>query len=937
MLYKYLTGILVFISCYSFGQSFEEIQQKYTEGLIAYQAGDTRKASQLLESTVSMAQGSFGSQSLEAAMPMGALGLIYTDMGKYAKAEPLLIGARQIVGQSYGKNNESYAATCTNLFNLYGEQGLYEQAEIYALESHKVITSYVSKDRADYGKSYFNLGSLYVLKQEYAKAESYFEEADKAWQGVVAGDDLMIAALNSGRAHAAWRQGRYEKAKGYYQKALAIESNTIGENHINYARTCNNYSALLYASNNTKLAIEFAEKAIGIYNTQLGESHPNLSIMLRNLSIAYVDNEEIDRALALAKMSVRIAKDANSTSIEYARACIHLGMIHMMQEAYDLAEIHFRESREIFEIQGNTYDADYLKVINASALLNENRKQLDAAQGFHYKANLMTLEIIERQFTTLSEEEKRLFFKTFGYNLGTYYSFVTKRYLTNPDIAQEAYNMILATKGLLFESTDKIRRRIKESNDSSLKKLFADWQSKRKEISKAQMLTSTERAIQGINLSNMENQANRLEKSLATQSSLFSKFQDQTQPTWGMVQQQLKPGEAAIELVRLSYWEKEWQDSTIYMALILKPERLEHPEIEIIGNGDYLETKGLSKYQKSIQFKVDDMSSYQTYWKPLADKLNGVQKVYLASDGVYNSISINGLLNPETNHYLYEELEVTMVKSTRDLLKPTKKESRSGRKAKLLGYPNYNSQKRVGSHEIDYFDLRSIAKTSHGDTSTRFFNGSTIPLLPGTKQEIENLVSIFERAGIPTDEYLDNEASESAIKSWKSPIIAHIATHGYFLKDRDLTSHKDKIGGISSEALLQNPLLRSGLLFAGAQSAISDGGEGVLTAYEAMNLDFDDTELVVLSACETGLGEIRNGEGVYGLQRAFQAAGAKTIIMSLWTVNDDATQKLMTAFYSYWLSDGLSKRKAFQMAQSDLAVAYPHPYYWAAFVLIGAD
>lgn len=937
MCHKLLTFIFCFFSFFSYSQSFEQIQQKYTEGLTAYQSGDIQRASQILKSAVAMAQQSFGAQSLEAVSPMMALGVVYMEMANYDQAEPMLTSSLAIVARAYGQKNETYAAICNNLSNLYVQQGLYDKAESKALEANAIITSITNRSNPEFGKTYYNLASIYTLKEEYAKADTYFDQAATAWRGVIDENNPLQAALYDGKAHAATKQGKYDKAKTYYEKALAIKANTIGENHIDYAKTCNNYSVLLYQFDDANLAIEYAEKAVSIYKAQLGENHPSIAIMLRTLSIAYVDNNELDKALQKAKDSKIIAEQWGHQTIEYALSCMHLGMVHSFMGTYDLSEGLLKEAREILEGMGKVNGTEYIKLMNASALLYENMGRIDESGTFHQRANELTLQTIDRQFGVLSEEEKRLYFKTFDFHLGTFYSFVTKRYTTHPEIAIQAYNMMLSTKGLLFESSRKIRRRIKQSKDASLKRLFADWQDQRKQIATAQTMTANERSANGYNLSAMEDNANRLEKALATKSALFSKLQNRNQPTWEDIRDRLKPYEAAVELVRVSYWAKEWQDSTIYVALIVRPETVGHPEIEIIEDGDYLETKGLSKYQKSIQFKVKDATSYGTFWQAIASRLDGIQKVYLAPDGVYHAISLNGLLNPKTNTYLGNELDISVVKSTRDLLAPTQKQERAGRKAKLLGYPNYNAERQNGTEETDSFEVRALSRGAATDQSTRFFDGSNIPLLPGTRQEIENLTSILESSGIPSDEYLNNSASESAVKSWRSPYIAHIATHGYFLKDQNLTSNKDKIGGISSEALIENPLLRSGLLFAGAREAIAEGGEGVLTAFEAMNLDLDDTELVVLSACETGLGEIRNGEGVYGLQRAFQAAGAKTIIMSLWTVNDDATQKLMTTFYKNWLSEGLSKRQAFKNAQVSLAKEYPHPYYWAAFVMIGEE
>jgi CHAT domain-containing protein len=176
------------------------------------------------------------------------------------------------------------------------------------------------------------------------------------------------------------------------------------------------------------------------------------------------------------------------------------------------------------------------------------------------------------------------------------------------------------------------------------------------------------------------------------------------------------------------------------------------------------------------------------------------------------------------------------------------------------------------------------------------------------------------------------DASEKNLKEAKSPRVLHIATHGFFLPETENT--EEKVFGIEAGKLKENPMLRSGLMLAGAEKVIEGSGEdGILTAYEAMNLSLENTEIVVMSACETGLGDVKNGEGVYGLQRAFKVAGANAIIMSLWKVNDDATQELMTLFYKYYAVSG-NKQDAFKKAQLELKTKFKDPYYWGAFVLV---
>jgi CHAT domain-containing protein len=213
--------------------------------------------------------------------------------------------------------------------------------------------------------------------------------------------------------------------------------------------------------------------------------------------------------------------------------------------------------------------------------------------------------------------------------------------------------------------------------------------------------------------------------------------------------------------------------------------------------------------------------------------------------------------------------------------------------------------------------------------------------LPGTETEIIEISDILRQKNWKLSKNMRDKAREGSLKNVASPRVLHIATHGYFLDD--IESNPDsKVFGVNSKVALENPLLRSGLLFAGASLEIAgnmnndldDNDNGILTAFEAMNLDLDKTELVVLSACETGLGEVKNGEGVYGLQRAFEVAGASTVMMSLWTVNDFTTRELMIKFYEGWVESG-DKRKAFIDAQLYMKEKYKWPFYWGPFVMVG--
>ena len=212
--------------------------------------------------------------------------------------------------------------------------------------------------------------------------------------------------------------------------------------------------------------------------------------------------------------------------------------------------------------------------------------------------------------------------------------------------------------------------------------------------------------------------------------------------------------------------------------------------------------------------------------------------------------------------------------------------------------------------------------------------------LPATKVEVEQIAKSFLENGWQVNEYLGDKASETNIKLERSPRVLHIATHGYFFEDIPMDkSANDRFLGMDRQRVVQDPMLRSGLLLTGANKTLQgdkvDGENGLLSAAEASLLDLRGTELVVLSACETGKGEVKNSEGVYGLRKAFSDAGAANTIMSLWKVDDKVTQEFMTRFYEIWLEEQTTIRDAFNRTQLEIKAKYPQPYYWGAFVLVG--
>jgi len=323
---------------------------------------------------------------------------------------------------------------------------------------------------------------------------------------------------------------------------------------------------------------------------------------------------------------------------------------------------------------------------------------------------------------------------------------------------------------------------------------------------------------------------------------------------------------------------------------------------------------------------------------------------------VLNQVAL-GVVPDNAGQLLMEKYDLRIVSSTKDVLR--EKRAVAGNAAVVMGNPLFDldeARQRVAVRALQQTEqtektekaaaAEPVAVLSTGQRS-RDLRGGALNPLPGTQKEAEAVSNLLKEQHCGVELYTQQNALEERVKRVQSPRVLHLATHGFFESDQE-RKQKDLREGLGEERAsgLEDPMLRSGLYLTGANRTLegrktpADMDDGVLTAYEATQLNLQGTELVVLSACETGLGESQNGEGVFGLRRALQEAGAETVLMSMWSVPDQETQELMTLFYRRWLG-GKDKHEALREAQSELRATVKArygrdlAYYWGAFVLVG--
>ena len=924
-----------------------------------------------------------GAKSSEYAQTVKNLAELYRLMGRYKDAESTY---RRLM-RDIGKDNEQYPSVVANLAVLYIYSGDYSKSERTFADALELLENSVGTASVDYVSTLGYLSFLYQSTGRYAEANETLLLANSILDRLQGDNKDQQSLIYNFTANVRFRMGMYDGAIDYYNRALAIDGEMFGEQSPSYAYTLDALATVyLYKGDHNK-AIETYQKALGILGEVMGKESFDYNYSQANLALAYTQSGQLEEALTTMTKVLTTDKSVFGDSHpDYANSAFNMGTLQFKRQDLAEAEKYYSEALRVRRKALGTNHPKYGETANKLAVLKWAQKDPKSAEAFYKETFDNFFTQIDAYFPILSEDEKATFYYTrLRSAFEEFNSFAVDRSKDNPALIGDMYNIQLATKGLILYATNKVRESILNSGDTTVIGKYRGWISHKEQIAKLYSANDEELDVRNRKIDSLTNLANTLERELSTASVAFANTFVKKDYTWQNVRDKLKPGEAAVEIIRFREFKPDesgiFTDNVYYAALVVRSDTQDNPDLLIIRNGNQMEDRYLANYRNAIRYKVEEDFSYGLFWKPIANKLTGIKKVYFSPDGAFNQISIYSLRNPDSGKYTLDEIEIQVVTNTKDLLEERKTpalQTKDG-KAVLIGYPNYNkgafedilAEEAVASNVASAasqgrnVEVRGTRGSERGTRGTRGADGETttrgltrgasrglprgirgnlnqyidsdylLALLPGTQVEVQKISELYGDSKSVSEIVLGDNAIESSLKEVSRPKTLHVATHGFFLSD-------PKPDEMVDTKYVENPLLRSGLIFAGANSYLATGeiteelgGEdGILTAYEAMNLDLEGTELVVLSACETGLGTIKNGEGVYGLQRAFKVAGAQSVIMSMWTVDDDATQELMTNFYENWLKTG-DKHASFIKAQRALKAKYPEPYYWGAFVMVG--
>ncbi|MBV6439252.1 MAG: hypothetical protein EPGJADBJ_00891 [Saprospiraceae bacterium] len=946
-------------------------QQKYIEAL------------QVVEAAESKARQFFGEDNSLFAACLNAHYGIFLKMERFADAESLAIRACAIWRKTLGDLHPDYAGSLMNLATIYRFTDRYEKAEKIFEEAVIVFEKGGNLNHKNYAGCLNNMAGLYRMWGNFEKAEPLYLKSLAIRAALLGKESPDYAGSLINLSNLYRNLGDYNKAK-----QLLIEAKDIFEVKLNnrthqyYTNGLVNLGLTYKDMGDSEKAETLFLEAKSIWDSLRGVNSPITFGVLLNLSAVYRDRGDYEKAEEYLNTCRTICENTwGRDSWEFSSVLSHLAFVYVLRKNYEKAEQFYHESTAIIEKTRGKKHPEYAHNLLALAYFYEKEFRYSEADSLSAEACALQQAHLVKSVAFLSERELSTYIKTFEHRNNGLLRAVTVRFVRNAEsgnLPAVCFDQILFYKGFLLNAARRINA-LPESDTITVEKynlLKYYLRSLAKEYSRPILKRDT------ATVTVLEEKVIALEKELAR--SIVGFGEALRQVNWQEVQATLKPDEAAIEFVRFQFYYPNPTDSTLYAALLLKPGMASPAFIGLFEEKQLntllasLSEQGSSGLNELYSGQAGQ-SVYQLLWAPLEPHLAGVKTVYYSPAGLLHRLNLNAIPSGKLDETIGKRHALSMLGSTRSLAGGTKArqlitatappfaftrqnqdgggEATAGKTATVFGGIRYD----MDSTAIKADNPSGLASRNRGlsfSQTDSTLRGGAWEYLKYSEKEADNIQSLLQKAGFQTDVQKGYAATEEAFKQLgkdkPSPHILHISTHGFFFPDPQDNPPSVAIGlpqvtqsaihNPQSEApvfkISDHPMIRSGLILAGGNHAWKTGQplgnreDGILTAYEISQLDLRNTDLVVLSACETGLGQIEGNEGVYGLQRAFKIAGAKNLVMSLWQVPDYQTQELMTAFYRNMLEGKMPVRQALHAAQEEMRQKRYEPYFWAGFVLV---
>lgn len=828
------------------------------------------------------------------------LGGIERDAGELTKSEIYYRGALRIKEASRGPNDLSTGNTLNNLALTCKEKADYAQAESLYRRALDIKETALGPTHPETAIGLANLASLYEEMREFGKAEPLFKRALEIGEKAFSSNDPRILATLNGLASFYQDMGDAEQAEPLYRREVEIAQEAFGPNDIKTATPLHNLATLYAETGKPDKAEPLLQRALEISEKTVGPESLATGASLAYLAGVAEAQRHYDKAESLYGRAWIIEKSVLGTNHPICAATAGLlGKVYLAVQDYDKAEEFFEQALSINELVYGRTHRNTGAALELLAELRLARGDRDACLSLARRARVIEDRELEHVLA-FAPEAQRLSFS----------AKCTPSLLATLGSAADVAQAVLRWKGATLDSlvNDRVARL---AGQSDLKPNLDQLRFTRERLfqityastpyASDEMVRQQERARQQLSL-----RAEALESEIAKTAHTKARSEGSVKVSVTDIQAVLLKDQTLIELLRYDHYLGKNEFERRYGAVAIS--QMDVPRWIPLGSASEIETT-IKQYQGAVRGGTDGKSLRDTLrkldtqiWAPIEKVLPATTKrIILSPDGELNFVSFATLIDSE-DEFLAERYSIRYLASGRDLLR-TKK---SGGDPSIIIFANPDfagSAITVSSAQV------GAITTAKPSTELRDLQNLSLPSLPGTAIEAAALEALALELKGRVKMFLGSSATEAELRQVNSPRILHLATHGFFLPETEIGSEADPLQLLNtvSTRMLVNPMHRSGLALAGAQNTLqawSRGeiplpeNDGIVTAEEVGGLNLKGTWLVVLSACDTGLGTARAGEGVMGLRRGFIQAGAQNLLMTLWPIGDDVTTvQIMLDFY----------------------------------------
>jgi len=871
-----------------------------------------------------------GSDHYETSQSVNNLGSLYLAQGRYSKAETLFEQNLALSQKMVGKDHPATLIPMNNLASSYLEQGKYTEAQQLYEQALDIGIKIFGPENPQTLFFTSNLALVLAYQEQHDKAETLYIQALKGRESVLGAEhpDTLTSLNNLAMLYLA--QGRYTAAEERLKQELKSTQKTLGKEHPSTLRALNNLATVYLEAGLLQKAESILLQALDLHTKILGKQHPSTLFSQNNLAMLYLQQKQYKKAENSFRHIVNIReKTLGKQHPDTLFSQNNLAFVFFKSGKYRKAERLLTRTLQSQEKTIGRVHPHTIQSMNNLANIYAAQKKYTKTLALLHKELHAEEAIIRSRFQSIHAAEQDKF--SFYDNVidQTLYDIVQlhiHHLPTNSEAAHLALETLFRRKGRILDAQNSMLSALQEHRSPQIRSLFSQWQETLREHAYLSLNppigpSATEYQQARKRLKEKEQQ---LERELAKKSAAFQKITQSI--TVGNIQNQLPRDTALIEFTL--YQDRANLSSLQYAAVILTPKgQVQWASLGTASHIDQQVTEFRKHLSQQKSYTTMGTELYRTLLQPLEEMLNPYPKVLISPDGQLNLLPFETLID-QKNRHLVEYKQISYLSSGRDILhRNTKTLTRSP--PIILAFPDYGESLRKATEKTGSGILADVSWSA----------------LPGTKIEGQEVQSILGKKALL---YMKKEATEALLKTIVSPQILHIATHGFFLpnltsKDRPnrrtvrlKTKKKAQIPIPRARGDLSS-LLRAGIVLAGVANQSSGSNEdGIMTAKEFGGMNLRGTQLVTLSACETGVGGIKNGQGVFGLRRAIAMAGAKSSVMSLWKVSDEGTQHLMSEFYRQ-LRNGNGRRDSLRNIQLKMLKSsrFSHPYFWASFTLNG--